>query len=95
MNLGNDKALWLLFIVPSLLIPAYIWCFWRKAKALKVLASSDMLRKINVSVSLKKQIQGLFTNRSFYKYCAGIDGAEVESADSKDKTQRPGCLHIT
>src|SRR4030043_870416 len=56
MNLGNDKALWLLFIVPALLVPAYIWCFWRKAKALKVLASSDMLKKINVSVSLKKQI---------------------------------------
>ena len=56
MNLGNDKALWLLFIVPVVLVPAYLWCFWRKAGALKVLASSEMLRKINVSVSLKKQI---------------------------------------
>src|SRR4030043_465296 len=56
MNLGNDKALWLLFIVPVVLVPAYVWCFWRKAKALKVLASSEMLKKINVSVSLKKQI---------------------------------------
>jgi len=56
MNLGNDRALWLLFTVPLVLIPAYIWCFWRKAQMLKVLASTDMLKKINVSVSLKKQI---------------------------------------
>jgi Ca-activated chloride channel family protein len=56
MNLGNDKALWLLFTVPVILVPAYIWCFWRKARTLKVLASADMLKKINISVSLKKQV---------------------------------------
>ncbi|HUW18197.1 MAG TPA: VWA domain-containing protein [Sedimentisphaerales bacterium] len=56
MNLGNDKALWLLFAVPAALLPAYAWCFWRKANMLKILASSEMLKKINVSVSLKKQI---------------------------------------
>jgi Ca-activated chloride channel family protein len=56
MNLGDDKALWLLFAVPVVLVPAYIWCFWRKAKALKVLASADMLKKINASVSIKKQM---------------------------------------
>ena len=56
MNLGNDKALWLLFIVPVILVPVYAWCFWRKAAALKVLASVEMLKKINVAVSLKKQI---------------------------------------
>jgi Ca-activated chloride channel homolog len=56
MNLGNDKALWLLFIVPAVLVPVYAWCFWRKAQALKVLASHEMLAKINNSVSLKKQI---------------------------------------
>jgi hypothetical protein len=38
MNLGNDKALWLLFAVPVVLIPAYAWCFWRKAQALRILA---------------------------------------------------------
>lgn len=53
--LGNDKALWLLFAVPVVLLPAYVWCFWRKANMLKILASSEMLKKINVSVSLKKQ----------------------------------------
>ncbi len=56
MNLGNYNALWLLFAVPVLLIPAYIWCFWQKSKALRTLASSDMLKKINTTVSLKKQI---------------------------------------
>jgi len=56
MNLGNDKALWLLFVVPAVLIPAYIWCFWRKAVALRVLATNEMLKHINASVSLKKQI---------------------------------------
>ena len=56
MNLGNDKALWLLFVVPAALLPAYAWCFWRKATALRILADNEMLKKINVSVSLKKQI---------------------------------------
>ena len=56
MNLGNDKALWLLFSVPVVLLPAYIWCFWRKANTLRILASSEMLKKINIHVSLKKQI---------------------------------------
>lgn len=56
MNLGNDKALWLLFIIPAVLVPVYAWCFWRKASALKILASTEMLRQINVAVSLKRQI---------------------------------------
>jgi len=55
MNLGNDRALWLLFTVPVVLLPAYIWCFWRKAQALKILAHVEMLSKINTSVSLTKQ----------------------------------------
>jgi Ca-activated chloride channel family protein len=56
MELGNDKALWLLFVVPAVLVPAYLWCFWRKAAALRILASIEMLKQINVSVSLKKQV---------------------------------------
>ena len=56
MNLGNEKALWLLFVVPAVLIPAYLWYFWRKAKSLRILAGSRMLKKINPSVSLKKQV---------------------------------------
>ena len=56
MNLGNDRLLWLLFIVPVILVPVYIWCFWRKVQTLRILASTDMLKRINVSVSLKKQV---------------------------------------
>jgi Ca-activated chloride channel family protein len=56
MNLGNDRALWLLFAVPVVLLPAYVWCFWRKTKALRILASNEMLKKINTAVSLKKQV---------------------------------------
>jgi len=48
--------LWFLFAVPAVLLPVYIWCFWRKARALRVLASSEMLKKINNAVSLKKQM---------------------------------------
>ncbi|MHC4756252.1 MAG: vWA domain-containing protein [Planctomycetota bacterium] len=54
--LGNEDALWLLWVVPGVLVPAYIWCFLRKARALQILASSDMLKKINISASLKRQI---------------------------------------
>ncbi|HDZ69099.1 MAG TPA: VWA domain-containing protein [Phycisphaerales bacterium] len=56
MNMGNDKALWLLFVVPVVLLPVYFWCFWQKTKALKILASNEMLKNINASVSVKKQI---------------------------------------
>jgi Ca-activated chloride channel family protein len=56
MNLGNYKALWLLFAVPVIFGPAYVWCFWRKAGMLRILASSEMLKKINLSVSLGKQL---------------------------------------
>jgi len=56
MNLGNDNALWLLFLVPAVLVPAYAWCFWRKARTLRVLASHEMLARINNSVSLRKQV---------------------------------------
>jgi Ca-activated chloride channel homolog len=56
MRLANEQALWLLFIVVGLLGPAYIWCFMRKARALRILASNEMLKKINLSVSLTRQI---------------------------------------
>ena len=56
MNLGNDRALWLLFMVPVVLVPVYLWCFWRKILALKTLASIEMLHQINPAVSIKKQI---------------------------------------
>jgi Ca-activated chloride channel homolog len=54
--LGNLKALWLLFLVPAVLVPAYLWCFWQKARALKALAHHEMLGKINTAVSLRRQV---------------------------------------
>lgn len=56
MNLGNDKALWLLFVVMVVLLPGYIWCFWRKRQALRIFADIEALKKINMSVSLQKQV---------------------------------------
>ena len=46
----------MLFAVPVILIPAYLWCFRQKFRTLRILASSDMLKKINITVSLKRQI---------------------------------------
>jgi Ca-activated chloride channel homolog len=56
MTLGNDNALWLLFAVPLVLAPAYLWCFWRKARALRVLAGHEMLARISNTVSPAKQV---------------------------------------
>jgi len=56
MRLANEQALWLLFIAAGLLGPVCVWSFMRKARALRILASSEMLKKINISVSLGRQI---------------------------------------
>ena len=56
MTLGNDNTLWLLFIVPAVLLPALVWCFWKKAQALRAFASIQMLRKINTQVSRGRQV---------------------------------------
>lgn len=56
MILGHEKALWFLFAVLFILVPAYFWCFSRKRQMLKVFAQENMLIKINLSVSVKKQI---------------------------------------
>lgn len=50
------NALWLLFFVPVVLVPAYVWCFWRRARMLRLLASVQMLKKITPSVSLGRQM---------------------------------------
>ncbi len=54
--LGHNEALRLLFVVPAVLVPAYVWCFWRKSKALRALAGAELLKEINASVSVKKQV---------------------------------------
>lgn len=89
MNLGNYKALWLLFAVPVFLIPAYIWCFWQKTKALRTLASSDMLKKINISVSLKKQIFKAFLLIAAF-ICIVIALTEPKWNPRAQKIQRRG-----
>ncbi len=94
MNLGNDRALWLLFFVPVVLVPAYIWYFWRKAGALKVLASSDMLKKINVSVSLKRQIfKAILLNVAFISIVAALTEPRWNPQAQKIKRQgRDVCI---
>jgi Ca-activated chloride channel family protein len=88
MNLGNDRALWLLFAVPVVLVPAYIWYFRRKARALKVLASSDMLKKINASVSLKKQIfKALLLNAAFISIAIALTQPRWNPQAQKIKRQ--------
>ncbi len=56
MDLGNYDALWLLFALPVALLPACIWSFYRKHRALKILAGTEILERINPSVSLSRQI---------------------------------------
>ncbi|HPS55742.1 MAG TPA: VWA domain-containing protein [Sedimentisphaerales bacterium] len=56
MILGHEKALWFLFAVLFVLVPAYLWCFTRKRQMLRTLAQANILSKINPSVSFKKQI---------------------------------------
>lgn len=46
----------MLFVVPLILVPAYVWSFWRKSKVLRTLAAAEMLKEINASVSVKKQV---------------------------------------
>ena len=54
--LGNEKALWLLFLVPLVLVPVYIICFYQKSKSLTSFAQPQLLGKLNHRVSLAKQV---------------------------------------
>jgi len=64
--LGNDKALMLLFVVVFVLLPGYVWCFWRKRRSLRVFAEGDVLGRINSSVSVGRQIlKGLLLVAAF------------------------------
>jgi Ca-activated chloride channel family protein len=56
MELGNDKALWLLFLIPAVLVPLHLWSFYRKRRALAAFAESGTLSRINASVSVGKQV---------------------------------------
>jgi Ca-activated chloride channel family protein len=56
MRLGNYDALWFMFALAAILLPAYLWNFRRKARVLKALASVEILKSINATVSLPRQI---------------------------------------
>ncbi|MDH7599739.1 MAG: VWA domain-containing protein [Sedimentisphaerales bacterium] len=54
--LGNVKALWLIFLVPAVLVPAYIWAFLGRARALRQFADVPLLGQINGQVSRPRQV---------------------------------------
>ena len=56
MRLGNYDALWFMFALVAILLPAYLWNFRRKARVLKALANVEILRSINSTVSVPRQI---------------------------------------
>ena len=56
MRWQNIDAFWYLFVAVFVLLPAYSWSFWRKRRALRVLAASEMLKRINYSVSIGRQV---------------------------------------
>ncbi|MBN1764413.1 MAG: VWA domain-containing protein [Sedimentisphaerales bacterium] len=55
LRLANYQALWLLWLVP-VLAGLYAWSFYRKRQVLRQFATHEMLRRINVNVSVKRQI---------------------------------------
>jgi len=55
MRLGNYEALWLLWLLP-IMAGVYGWSFYRKRQGLKAFADSELLKRINVNVSVKRQI---------------------------------------
>ena len=89
MNLGNDKALWLLFVVPAILVPVYLWCFWQKSRALKMLAGTEMLKKINTSVSFKRQVLKAFLLVAAY-ICIVIALTEPKWNPQAEKIKQQG-----
>ena len=56
MQFKQYDAFYALFLLVFLVVPAYIWCFWRKRKMLNTLAQADLLKSINSSVSTPKQV---------------------------------------
>ena len=56
MRLGNYDALWFMFALVAILLPAYVWDFRRKARVLKALASVEILKSINAAVSAPREI---------------------------------------
>ena len=56
MQFKQYDAFYALFLLVFPVIPVYAWCFWRKQKALNMLAQADLLETLNPSASLPRQI---------------------------------------
>jgi len=56
MQFKQYDAFYALFLLVFPVIPVYVWCFWRKQKALNLLAQADLLKTLNPSASLARQI---------------------------------------
>ena len=54
MRLGNETALWLLWLLPVL---ALLWAYgqWRRGRTLRAFAEGGLLAKINTTVSMGRQ----------------------------------------
>ncbi len=56
MIIGNEKALYLLFLVPLVLVPVLVWCMVKKHNILRKFADLKLLKTINDNVSTRQQI---------------------------------------
>ena len=56
MQFKQYDAFYYLFMLVFPIIPAYIWCFWRKRKMLGTLGQNHLLGAINTSVSTSRQV---------------------------------------
>ncbi len=56
MQFKQYDAFYALFLLVFPVIPAYLWCFWRKRKTLNILAQTDLLETINPFASLSRQV---------------------------------------
>ena len=66
MRLGSEDSLMLLFVALFVLLPGYVWCFWRKRRFLCAFAEDEVLGRINRSVSVGRQVlKGLLLLAAF------------------------------
>lgn len=56
MVLGNVKVLWLLFLVPVLLVPLFIWSFIAKARSIAAFAQNHLVPILTSHISRPRQI---------------------------------------
>ena len=52
----NDKYLMLLFLIPMVLLPVFIWAGWQRKRLMKRLAETPLMRYINRDVSVSRRV---------------------------------------